>query len=144
MYAKYFVSGAAAAFVDLGLLFMLTEYGGLHYLFSVIGAFVVAFVVSFVLQKFWTFRDHSTEGIHGQLAMYLVIALINLGLNTLLVYVFADMVALHMLHFAKVTAPIYLSAQALASILLAVESFFVSRYIIFRKGNHAQGVHIST
>lgn len=136
MYAKYLASGCIGAATDLLLLIAFTEVIGLHYMVSVVLAFIITFFVSFTLHKFWTFRDGSFDGIHGQAFLYFALATFNLVLNSLLVYFFAEIVALRMLGFQEVIAPIYLLAQALASIILALESFFMSKYVIFKNGKY--------
>lgn len=119
---RYLVSGGSAATADLGLLYMLTEWFGLHYLLSAALAFIVAFCVSFFLQKFWTFQDHSVERVHSQAVLYFVIAVANLGLNTLLMYIFVE--HLHLWYFA---------AQIFIGTLLACGSFFISKNIVFNR-----------
>ena len=84
-------------------------------------SFVFAFFVSFVLHKFWTFGDRSQEGMHMQMGAYLFVAVVNLSLNTLLVYLFVEQTGLH-----------YIIAQILASALIAIESFFVYQRFIFK------------
>jgi putative flippase GtrA len=119
---RYLAAGGTAAFVDLGLLYLLTESFGLHYLFSAILAFIVAFFVSFFLQKFWTFQDNSVEKVHTQVAVYFITAIASLALNTLLMYLFVEWLHLW-----------YMSAQFLASGLLACVTFFISRDFIFSR-----------
>lgn len=53
-------------------------------------AFSVAFFVSLFLQKFWTFRDHSTENMHIQGMYYLLNSLLGLAINTTVLYVCVD------------------------------------------------------
>ncbi len=118
---KFIISGGLAATIDLGLLYALTEIWHVWYLLSAILAFGVAFGVSFSLQKFWTFNDRSVEGIHAQLGMYLVIALLGLGLNTLCMYGLVDHFGLH-----------YIVAQILTSAFIAVANFFAYKHLIFK------------
>ncbi|MDO8594569.1 MAG: GtrA family protein [bacterium] len=120
---RYIIAGGTAASVDFAFLYLFTDLWGIHYLSSSVLAFLVAFVVSFLLQKFWTFQDHSMDGVHAQAVLYFVVAALNLGVNTFLMYAFVDWLQMW-----------YIAAQFLASILIAFESFFVSRYFIF-KGN---------
>lgn len=128
---RFLVAGSSAAAVDLGLLYVLTEWTGLHYLLSAVLAFIVAFCVSFFLQKFWTFQDHSVERVHSQVVLYFVIAVGNLGLNTLLMYFFVE--KLHLWYF---------SAQIIIGALLACGGFFVARNFVFRKhGSNADEEH---
>jgi len=122
---KYIVAGGTAAVVDLGLLFLFTDVFKLHYLISAIIAFVFAFFVSFILQKYWTFEDNSTERVHAQAFVYLVVSIANLGLNTLYMYILVDTFGLW-----------YLSSQV-AGALVACGSFFVYRLFIFKKKGSA-------
>ena len=123
-YAKVFrflVSGGISTGTDLALLYVFTDIFGIWYLASTVAAFILAFFVSFALQKFWTFRDTSREGMSLQAGTYLFIAVCNLALNTSLVYALVDFLGLH-----------YLVAQIIASILIACESFFVYQRFVFR------------
>src|SRR3989338_6886764 len=110
---RYLIAGSTAAAVDFSLLYLFTDGFGLHYLTSATLAFIIAFFVSFFLQKFWTFQDDSVEKVHAQAVIYFVVAIFNLALNTGLMYLFVD-----------VWGVWYMAAQFLASGLLAVESFF--------------------
>ncbi len=115
---RFIVSGTAGAAVHLGLLYSLTEYGKLWYLYSAIIAFLFAFAVSFSLQKFWTFQCDDVAKIRRQLPLHLSLAIINLGLNTLLIYVLVESFNLW-----------YMLAQVIVSILIAFETFFALRRI---------------
>ncbi len=119
---RYLVSGGTAAAVDLLFLYLLTDVLHMHYLAAAVLAFLIAFAVSFLLQKFWTFEDDSLHNVRAQAVMYFVVAAANLGVNTLLMYAFVEWAHLW-----------YMLAQFLASGLIAFESFFVSRYVIFKK-----------
>lgn len=120
---RYLVSGGIAAAVDLGLLYVFTDFFLIHYLTSAIFAFLITFFISFTLQKFWTFQDSTTDRVHVQATIYFLVALINLVINTALMYLFVDIIGIW-----------YMAAQFLASGLLAFESFFISRYVIFKGG----------
>jgi len=120
---KYLISGGLAAFVDLALLFIFTDIVGLYYLISATLAFMVAFFVSFFLQKFWTFRDTgSDKRMYRQMFFYFLIGVGNLGANAggmyLLVSRFETM---------------YIIAQIIMGALLAVVSFTINRLFIFKK-----------
>ena len=120
----YLFSGGSAALVSLSILYFLTDILGWWYLASTVVAFCVAFMVSFLLQKYWTFRDTSKDDGHRQKMLYLFVALANLVLNTGLMYFFVDIVHIWGEHMI---------AQILTSAILAIESFFVYRAFIFRK-----------
>ena len=119
--ARFIVAGGTAASVDLLVLFIFTDIFKVWYIVSSAIAFLVAFMVSFTLQKYWTFRDHSSERLHAQALVYFVVTGINLVLNTLLMYFFV--------HFGGIE---YLIAQIITGILIAIESYFVYQKFVFK------------
>lgn len=123
--AKYITAGGTAAAVDLGLLYLLTDIARLHYLVSATLAFIVAFWVSFILQKFWTFGDDTRDRIHTQAVVYFVIAVANVGVNALLMYLFVSVFGIW-----------YFLAQIIAGALIACYSFLIYRRFVFRTQIH--------
>lgn len=119
---RYIISGGTAALTDLVALYVFTDILHVWYLLSAIIAFIIAFGVSFSLQKYWTFKDHSNDGIAAQGALYLLISIVNLGINTGLVYLFTDVFGSH-----------YIVSQIIAAGLIAIVSFFVYQKLIFKK-----------
>jgi len=119
---RYIIVGGIVAFVNLCALYFLTEYVGFHYLVSVTFAFIIAVVLSFVLQKFWTFQDHGTDVVHKQASIFFVVAITNFFLNFGLIYFFVE--KLHIW---------YLLSQFLISAGVAFISFVVYRRFIFLK-----------
>ncbi|MBI3633270.1 MAG: GtrA family protein [Candidatus Vogelbacteria bacterium] len=119
---RYLISGGTAAFVDLLILYVLAEYVHIVYTISVAIAFIFAFMVSFVMQKYWTFQDHSNHRVHKQAAITLMIALVNLVINSVLVSFFVEVVHIW-----------YMLSQVIASLLIAIFSFFIYKFFVFAK-----------
>lgn len=122
--SRYLIAGGTAAATDLVILYVLTSVLHVWYLLSAILAFLVAFGVSFCLQKFWTFDDKATDRWKSQAIIYFIIAGINLGLNTILMYVSVDLFHIH-----------YFVSQFVISGLLAFEQYFVYQIFVFKKGS---------
>jgi len=118
---RYLTSGAMAAASNLAALFVLVQFGHVHYLKASVLAFAMSVVVSFTMQKFWTFHDNPVYDMHAQFARYLVVILLNLALNTALVYLLVEK--------AQVW---YLAAQFVATVVIAVIGYFAYRYFVFR------------
>ncbi|MDZ7587444.1 MAG: GtrA family protein [Patescibacteria group bacterium] len=118
---RYIISGGTAAAVNLGALYILTDRLGWWYLFSSIAAFGLAFIVSFTLQKFWTFKEKSFHTAPKQLTLYFLVITVNLLINTALMYFMVDIINLP-----------YLLGQVIVGGLIAFGSFFVYRHLIFR------------
>jgi len=119
---RYMVSGGTAALFNFGILFILVHFGKMYYLYASMLAFTLSIAVSFTLQKFWTFRNSHLEGVHLQFARYLAIVLLNLILNTALVYFFVEKLGVW-----------YLLAQVIATLIIAVIGYFGYRHFVFTK-----------
>ena len=117
---RYLLSGGSAAALNLALLALLVEVLGLWYLVAAALAFTIAFCVSFALQKFFTFADHARSHniLARQFSIYATIALVNVALNTLLMYLLVERLLVH-----------YLISQITASAMIALYSFFVYRAV---------------
>ncbi len=120
--ARYLISGLSATAVNFLFLYLFTEKVGFHYLVSVVLAFVMALGVSFILQKFWTFKDTNKEGVHRQAVIYASVAVVNTLLNVLFVYLLVEHAHLH-----------YLVGQFISSGFIAFESYFIYQIFIFKK-----------
>lgn len=120
---RYIISGGTSAVVDLTVLFVLHTLLGMHYLVSAILAYLVAFWVSFLLHKFWTFESHK-EDTRKQVVMYLGSSLFGLGLNTLLMYIFVEHLHIQVL-----------LSQFIVGGLVACCTFFISRNLVFKYQN---------
>ena len=118
---RFGVTGILATSVSLLVLYVLADKVGIWYVYAATVAFLIGFCVSFLLQKFWTFRNTRTDIAGIQAIMYLIILAFNLGLNACLVYALVEWA--HLSH---------LIAQAVSALLIAGESFFAYRFLVFR------------
>ena len=82
--------------------------------------FLTSFFISFLLQKFWTFQDMRKEVVHWQMMWYLGLSLINLLINTLLIYSLVEYLHLW-----------YLAAAVVSGALLAISNFLIYNHVIF-------------
>jgi len=78
---RYVVVGGLAFVVDFGLLWVLTEYAGLHYLVSATISFIAGLVVNYLLSVVWVFGSSKLQSKWAEFAIYAVIGVIGLGLN---------------------------------------------------------------
>lgn len=117
---KFFMTGLIGISVNLGVFHVLYVVG-VPYLAGSIAGFSVALFIGFVLQKHWTFQDRSQEPVHTQFALYSTLALGNLAFNTGIVYVLIDKLGVY-----------YLFAQTVGAAIIALDSFFVYKFFIFK------------
>lgn len=119
---RYFISGGTALLLDLALLFLFTTIFGLWYLISTVAAFAIAIIVSFLLQKLWTFKDATADRTKKQFIVYIAVAIGNTVLNTFFVYFFVQYLGIF-----------YLLSQIIAAGIIAIESFFIYQHFIFNQ-----------
>src|SRR3989344_3676584 len=119
---RFIISGGLATIVNLGVLFVFTHFFHFWYLISAIIAFLFAFFVSFSLQKFWTFRDHSKDNMHKQAGLFFIIVILGLLINTSIIYTLVESVHLH-----------YLLAQFFSGIVIAFFNYMMYQKFIFHK-----------
>jgi putative flippase GtrA len=117
---RFFFSGGMGAFTQIFFLYFFTEIVGLWYLISAIIAFCISVVVSFSLQKSLTFNHETSRKAHTQIVLYCMNALMNVCINTLILYFLVDILHAY-----------YLLAQLISSLLIAGLSFFVYKRFIF-------------
>jgi dolichol-phosphate mannosyltransferase len=87
---RYIISGIIAVILNLLILYTFVDIFHLWYLMSSIIAFCCGIVVSYSLQKFFTFQNNSKNGVPLQFSIFLIYNICMLGLNTLLMYVLVD------------------------------------------------------
>lgn len=135
--ARYGVSGAFGAFVQTFSLYIWVSVLGIteHYLVGAALGLIIALIVTFLLQKYWTFRERTHHRVHKQFGMYTVVALINLGVN------------LGLLHLSKVIVEglghnffhiWYLVAQVIIVTFVSLMSFLLNYFFTFRRVPHPE------
>lgn len=119
---RYIFAGGIATASNLLILFVGVHYFNLWYLTGSIIAFCCAVIISYSLQKFFVFKNYSTENMHAQFINFFIFNLIMLGVNTLLMYTFVDIIGVW-----------YLLAQALSAVIGACINYIYFSKVIFKK-----------
>lgn len=119
---KFFFAGTMAASVDLIFLFLFHGVFKWGLVISTSLAFILSFIVSFTLQKFWTFRNYSQKKIPIQFVLYIGNAFISLNLNAFLMHLAVNKLDIW-----------YLLAQIIVNVIIGVYNFFIYKFIVFRK-----------
>lgn len=122
-FMKFLISGIAAAIV---------EYSVFLWLHSIVGdkmiiasqsvSFLCGLMVSFVLNKNWVFK--SDGNIKNELARYLILALINLFLSNILIWLLTSEMYV-----------IFWFAKFIAMASVAIWNYIIFQKIIFKNNN---------
>ncbi len=123
---RYGISGVMGGVTQLVAVYVAVEIFHVWYMDGVVIGFIFALTVSFVLQKFWTFREPSKERAKGQFAWYSLVALGVLWGNIFFMHLFVERFGIW-----------YLWAQALTIFIVALGSFLLNNFITFRHSEHA-------
>jgi putative flippase GtrA len=120
----FLIAGGTAAVFQLCVYVLLSRTLAIPYLTASSIAFVLAVVVSFLLQKFVTFEHTGRTEIPRQFIHFFFLACMNLLANGALMYLLVEQVALH-----------DVLAQMLTMATIAVWSFFLYKHFIFKKSD---------
>jgi putative flippase GtrA len=119
--ARYVVVGGLAFVVDFGSLFLLTEFGGLHYLLSAAIAFCLGLVTNYLLSIVWVFNRRTLNNRWLEFLIFGLIGLAGLGMNELILWFLTDRVGLH-----------YLVSKMVSAVLVLLWNFLARRFSLFR------------
>lgn len=123
---RFIAAGLLGTGVHFAVLALLVELVKTDVIVATTCAFISAWSVSFLAQKHWTFKDAEEKQLLHQALNYVIIALLNVGINALLMHVFAEQLAWH-----------YLLAQFVTTAIVAAESFVLYRLFVFPRRPNA-------
>ncbi|MEK6834584.1 MAG: GtrA family protein [Thermoproteota archaeon] len=118
---KYYLVGASGILVNLGILFVLTEYGELWYLLSSAIAIYVSITSNFLLNKSWTFRDTVIK--QRSFLMYgkfIGVSLVGMGIQLGFNYMFVEKLSVY-----------YLLAALISIMIASSVNFVLNRRLTF-------------
>ena len=127
---RYLIGGTFVFLVSIGLLYLFVDVLHVWYLWGTTATFVLSVGISFTVQKYWTFRDHSTDALKGQMGIYVILQTLNLAANDALMYIAVDKININ-----------HLVAQVCTTAIIAAWSFFAYRYL-FRRRDSGPGIPV--
>ena len=119
---RYLFVGGFSFLVDYGLLYILTEYAHLHYLFSATISFIAGLVTNYILSTHWIFRHSKLKSKTVEFIIFSIIGVVGLGLNNLLLYAFTDRLHIH-----------YMLSKLITAAIVMLWNFFGRKLILFKE-----------
>lgn len=92
---KFSCVGLLGTFINLGVLYLFTEYYQIYYVYSSLYAFVVAVTVNFVLNKIWTFDEGIFVNLIKKYFKFLIISMFSLLINIILLVIFTEIFGIY-------------------------------------------------
>ena len=119
LFFGYILFGGIAALVDLGGLYIFTEFFGLYYLVSATLSYIGGMITNYSLNKVFNFKNKSKK-IAKQFGLFVFVALIGLGLNQLILWLLVEFAGLW-----------YMLAKLISISLVMFWNFFGHKKITF-------------
>lgn len=120
-FVKFFISGLITGSTDLIFLFIFYGLFDLGIVLSTSISFIMSFIVSFYLQRVWTFNIKEEKKAPRQFLLYMLNSFLSLNINGLGMHFLVNEIGIW-----------YLLSQIIVNTLLGILNFFIYKIIIFR------------
>ncbi len=118
---RYGIVGVIAFIVDYGILWLLTDGCGLHYLVSAAISFSIAFVCNYLLSIKFVFGESRVKSRVAEFGSFLLIAVTGLILNEVIMYVCSGLFGMH-----------YMLSKVVATVLVFFWNFLARKFLLFK------------
>jgi len=118
---RYLFVGGAAFIVDIGSLYIFTDFFGIYYLISAAIAFSLGLIMNYILSISWVFNNRTFNSRILEFGVFTFIGIIGLVLNELFIWVFTAKLGLY-----------YLISKIIVAIIILCWNFFARKFILFR------------
>jgi putative flippase GtrA len=120
-FSRYLVVGGVAFVVDFGLLYLLTEFAGLHYLISAAIAFLFGLLTNYWLSRHWVFNRRTLHNAAMEFVVFAGIGIVGLGLNEAVLWFAQEKIHIH-----------YMIAKVISAGIILVWNFGARKSALFR------------
>lgn len=120
-FTRYAIVGFASTIVDFTILFCLTEYAGMYYLYSAACAFVAGLIVSYLLSVNWAFRNRTIKNVKVECIIYCLIGVAGLALTEMGLWFFTEKLGIY-----------YMFSKVIAATIVYLWNFFMRKYVLFK------------
>lgn len=117
---KFGLVGGIAFIIDYSLLYILTEYLNIYYLYSSIISFIISLIFNYILSIKWVFDVSKQQGLKDFI-IFIVLSIIGLLINGLIMYIMVDEINIH-----------YMFSKLISTFIVMIWNF-ISRKIFIEK-----------
>lgn len=115
---RFGIVGIIAFIIDYALLYILTEFMGIHYLISSTISFIVSLIINYILSIYWVFDVKRKQTIK-EVSIFVFLSIIGLGINQIIMYIGADLLSVH-----------YMICKLVATFIVMVYNFITRKLFI--------------
>ncbi len=94
-FLKFAFVGLIGTFVNIFILYILTEYFNIFYIISAFYAFLIAVTTNFIFDKIWTFNEKIYERITKEYSTFFIVSLSALSVNIFFLYIFTEFLGIY-------------------------------------------------
>ena len=114
--------GFLCFFIDYGLMVLLKERLGIHYLISSTISFTVSVIVNYILSITFVFETDKSKNKVGEFVIFVCLSVIGLGINALCMWVAVEFIHIH-----------YMLSKIGATAVVMVYNFVTRKIFIEKK-----------
>ena len=118
---RYFFVGGTAFLVDIGSLYILTEFFGIYYLISATIAFILGLIANYLLSISWVFNKRTLDSKKMEFGVFTIIGIIGLVLNAVLMWFFTEYLSIY-----------YMLSKIIAAAIILFWNFSARKFVLFR------------
>ena len=119
------VAGTIGYIIHIALLFLITEFFGLHYLISNAIGFFVGTSICFGIDKVVIFHEVFKKHFWKEYAEFISVSITTLLLSTILLFTFTDLLGIY-----------YIFSSILASALKSIVAYLGVKFWVFKGSNN--------
>ena len=119
---KFAFVGLIGTVINLLILYSLTEFFGIYYLFSAGVAFIISASNNFILNKIWTFKERIKDKILSKYVKFFSVSLVALFVNLFFLYIFTEFLGIY-----------YMISQVIAIGIALIINFLGNKIWTFKK-----------
>jgi putative flippase GtrA len=117
---RYVISGGVAFCIDFGLLYTLTEYGGINYNISNVISVIASTSASYLLNTLWVFNNRRFKNIKSEILIFFGINGVGLLLNPLLMWLLTAKLGIY-----------YIKTKVIITVIVVVWNYVAKKWILF-------------
>lgn len=117
---RYLCVGAMAFSIDFATLYLLVEWGHLHYLVAATIGFIFGSVISYTMSVYWVFAYRRIASRRTEMMIFFLIGVGGLLANNAVIWFFTEMAQFH-----------YMQSKIFAAVLIFLWNFLARRTLLF-------------
>lgn len=118
-FIKFLITGVINTTITLGIIFLMYNFFGIHYVLSNAIGYALGFINSFLMNKFWTFK--SKGGLIKQFFVFLKVFLVCYLFQLAFLYYFSEELLLEKN-----------ISQILSMIIYTIANFLFNKFLTFK------------